>query len=240
MMFDLMRHCALLRQHVEAGLVGYGLNHEMSDFKMDRKKKLDLVICRPRSTSANTETETFAEQAERIGAVLTPTAKKELHSLPTLRTMPVGAVHLALEAKAAMTEFGKARPRLYDELNSSHAAIHGNSQHTIAAGLTMVNLAGTFVSPTRNYATKKHPHTVHKQPGDAESVIAKIREIPRRGKEGEDGYDALAIVVVDCPNDGTPIKLVKTPPAPQSNDIYSYEMTVHRLVQLYEQRFNNI
>ena len=40
---------------------------------------------------------------------------------------PVGAVLVALEAKACMTAHVKSLPRLYDELNSSHLCVHGAS-----------------------------------------------------------------------------------------------------------------
>ena len=92
----------------------------------------------------------FSERAAQLGTVLGDRVAKELRELPALRELAVGAVHIALEAKACMTAFVKARPRLYDELNSSHLAIHGNSRHTIAAGLAMVNMAPEFISPGRN------------------------------------------------------------------------------------------
>jgi uncharacterized RmlC-like cupin family protein len=45
----------------------------------------------------------------------------------TVLTAEVGAVLIALEAKACMTAHVKALPRLYDELNSSHQCVHGSS-----------------------------------------------------------------------------------------------------------------
>lgn len=249
LLFDLIRHCALLRKHVEDGLVGYGINHEMRDFKTTRKKNLDLVICRPRSeapreTSRKLPKEmTFADQAEQIGVMLSPAAMSELAALPVLRRMPVGSVHVALEAKACMTAFHKARPRMYDELVASFTAIHGNSPHTIAAGLAMVNIATEFISPGRNDfdLSTQAPHvSKHRQPEDAGAAIAKLLEIPRRSREGEEGFDALAILLVDCRNDGSPVHVFEGPPAPQRGDVYNYEMTVHRLAQLYEQRFKNV
>jgi hypothetical protein len=243
LMFDLLRECALLRTHVASGLVGYGLNHEMRDFRTARKKNLDLVICRPRSDGAYQQKETFLDQATSIGVVLDGPTSAELSRLPALQRMPVGAVHIALEAKACMTAFHKARPRLYDELNSSHAAIHGHSPHTLAAGLAMVNAAAEFISPGRNdfKLSRKAPIVSgHNQPHEAAAVIEKLREIPRRARDGEDGFDALGIIVVKCRNDGTPVELVQDFPAPQVGDIYHYEMAVHRLAQLYEQRFREI
>lgn len=242
-LFDLLRQCALLRKHVEEGLVGYGLNHEMRDFRTGRKKDLDLVVCRPRSNASNARPRTFVDQASQLGVVLDEQARADLGALPTFRELPVGAVHIALEAKACMTEFVKARPRLYDELNSSHLAIHGNSPHAIAAGLAMVNIASEFISPGRNdfdLSTRAPVITRHQQPRHAIAILEKLAEIPRRAGDGEQGFDAFAVVVVDCRNDGTPVRLVNEPPAPQPGEIYHYEAAVGRLAHLYEQRFRDV
>jgi hypothetical protein len=217
----------------------------MRDFRTGRKKNLDLVVCRPRAgvILGGAPSPTFAEQELEIGLVLSRQAKAELAALPRLLETPVGAVHIALEAKACMTEFGKARPRLYDELNSSHLAIHGNSPHTIAAGLAMVNAAESFISPGRNdfdLSVQSAHVSRHKQPQAARSVIDKLRELPRRSRDGEEGYDAFAILVVDCRNDRTPVSLVTDPPAPRAGEVDHYEMAVHRLAQLYEQKYRNI
>lgn len=245
LLFDLLRHCALLREHATRGLVGYGLNHEMRDFRTGRKKNLDLVVCRPRSgyPASGPPAPTFADQVLDIGIVLDSNARAELDKLPRLNETPVGAVHVALEAKACMTAFAKARPRLYDELNSSHAAIHGNSPHTIAAGLAMVNVSDTFISPGRNdFDLSVQPAKVsrHNQPRDAAGVVEKLRELPRRSRDGEEGYDVFAILLVNCRNDGSPVTLVNAIPAPQPGEVDNYEMAVHRLAQLYEQKYRGI
>ena len=100
----------------------------------------------------------------------------------------------------------------------------------IAVGFVMVNMAKTFVSPTA-----KQP-TLHRQPDVTEKVIEKMKELPRRSSIREDGFDALAIVVVECANDGKPVRLVKGPPAPPVGDIFNYEMMIQRLAGLYEAR----
>jgi hypothetical protein len=71
-------------------------------------------------------------------------------------------------------------------------------------------------------------------------VVEKLRELPRRARDGEEGYDAFAILVVECRNDGSPVRLVTEPPAPQPGDVDHYEMTLHRLAQLYEQKYRNV
>jgi hypothetical protein len=244
LLFDLLRECPLLQDHVRSGLVGYGLNHEMRDFRTSRKKNLDLVVCKPRDRQRRRGRPalTFAQQVAALGIVLDLEMRNALASLPQLDELPVGAVHLALETKACMTAFAKARPRLYDELNSSHSAIHGNSPHTIAVGLAMVNAADTFISPGRNdFDLSSRPPNVshHNQPQDAAGVLEKLRELPRRSRDSEEGYDVFATLMVECRNDGTPVRLVTSPPAPQPGDVDEYGMAIHRLVQLYEQKYRS-
>ena len=70
--------------------------------------------------------------------------------------------------------------------------------------------------------------------------MEKLRELPRRSRDGEEGYDAFAILVVKCRNDGSPVTLVTDPPAPRPGDVDHYEMAVHRLAQLYEQKYRGI
>src|SRR5207237_321535 len=143
-------------------------------------------------------------------------------------------------AKACMTEHGKARPRLYDELNSSHLTIHGSSDIAIAAAFVMINAATEFVSSDRNkkkFSRSRAVVSKHNQPKVTERVIEKIREMPRRSALGEVGFDAVGIVVVDSRNDGTPVSIVEQQPAPAPGDIYHYESMIRRMTQTYEARF---
>ena len=243
-LFDLISHCRLLASHLERGVVGFGINHEMRDFKTGRKKDLDLVVCTPGTLDPRRPmTDTLRTLVDKDGIELSGDENAQLARYPEVRRVPVGSVHLALEAKACMTAHIKALPRLHDELNSSHAAIHGSSDSAIAAGFAMVNLADEFISPGKNkfdLATQPAAINRHKQPNDAIRAIEKIREIPRRTRPGEDGFDALGIVVVRCRNDGSPVELVDTPPAPPPNDIFHYEAMIRRITHQYESKFSNI
>lgn len=149
---------------------------------------------------------------------------------------------MALEAKACMTAHQRALPRLYDELNSSHLTVHGSSDEAIAVGFTMVNVTDRYLSPDlnkKNRATEPEWST-HKQPRDAQLAIDKIKQLPRRAKVGDVGYDALSIVVVDMPNDGTTVKLIESAPAPQKGDIYHYDTMIARLSGIYATRFKDL
>jgi len=240
-LFDLLEVCPLLRSHIERGAVGFGINHLMRDFKTARKKDLDLVICTPGSGKAKAKT--FQELVGDYKIVLKGDEQAQLDGYPELNRVPVGSVHLALEAKACMTAHIKALPRLYDELNSSHLAIHGSSDYCIAAGFTMVNLADSFISSDLNkFDLNTYPTRVseHRQPDYCVRAVEKICEIPRRSHTGAEGFDALGIVVVECRNDHSSVKLVSKPPAPSADEIFHYDQLIRRIAHIYENRFANI
>ena len=237
--FDLLATTPLLRRHVDAGVVCFGINHEIRDFVHDRKKNLDLVLCTP---SGNATNDTLASIASGYDIKLTDGERAVLESLPTLVRAPVGSVIMALEAKACMTAHQRALPRLYDELNSSHLTVHGSSDQAIAVGFTMVNLADHYLSPdlNKNNRASAPDWSQHKQPRDAQLAIEKIKQLPRRSKVGDVGYDALCIVVIDMPNDGSMVTLIKSAPAPQPHDIYHYDTMIARLSGIYSTRFKDL
>ncbi|MGE6784420.1 hypothetical protein ACQKGL_18075 [Ensifer adhaerens] len=240
--FDLIGASALLRRHVEEQRVFFGINHEMRDFVHDRKKDLDLVLCTPSSGSQPVARQTLSDLGRHYEIDLTEEENRQLIALPILYRAPVGSVLMALEAKACMTAHQRALPRLYDELNSSHLTVHGASDQAIAAGFVMVNTAEKYLSPDLN---KKNRATdpewsSHAQPRDAKLAVDKIRQLPKRSKTDETGYDALSVLVVDCPNDGSPVTLSTAPPAPQPGDIYHYASMVDRLAHIYATRFKDL
>jgi hypothetical protein len=243
-MLDLMQTSSLLRNHVKEGKVIFGVNHKMGDFKQQRPKKLDLVIARPGTAPAGEMgAVTLASLAKTWGILLQPSEQARLDALPEIRRGPVGSVLVALEAKAAMTAHQRALPRLYDELNSSHLTVHASSDFAAASAFVMVNVAKEFISTDINkwdLAERPAQVSTHRQPRDAQLVIDKVMKIPRRVKPGEEGFDAIGIVVVDCRNDGSPFGVVTGPPAPAPDDDFNYDQMVRRLGHIYDSRFANI
>jgi hypothetical protein len=240
--FDLLRTSSLLRRHVERDLVHFGINHEMRDFVHDRRKNLDLVLCTRSGASTRARSPTLISMATEYDIQLSSTERAELDPLPAMSRAPVGSVLVALEAKACMTAHQRALPRLYDELNSSHLTVHGATDQAIAAGFAMINVSQRYLSPDLNKQDrKKHPvWSTHDQPRDAGLAIDKVRQLPRRSRTGDTGYDALAIVVVECVNDGSPVTLTKRAPAPQAGDIYHYASMIDRLAHIYATRFKDL
>ncbi|WP_160170946.1 hypothetical protein [Lutibaculum baratangense] len=221
----------------------FGINHEIRDFVHDRKKDLDLVLCTPAAGEAPRKNRLSLEtMAERYAIALVPAEREVLAELPTLNSSAVGGLLMALEAKACMTAHQRALPRLYDELNSSHATVHGASDQAIAAGFFMANIAERYLSPDLN---KKNRATDPEwssdpQPRYAALAVEKVRQLPRRSRTGDVGYDALAISVVRCVNDGTPVELFEKEPAPQPGDIFHYASMIDRLGHIYSTRFKDL
>jgi len=236
-LFDLLRTSSLLRAQATAGKVGFGINHELRDFRVNRKKNLDLVVCigKPIGDASST----LADYGRDLGIELNAAERAELEALPPLRRGTVSNVLIALEAKACMTEHVKARPRLYDELASSAQTIHGDTGSAIAAAFVMVNSATDFVSSDRNKGrvkAGKFVRNVHKQPDVALKVVQKIMELPRRSSESDTGFDAIGITMLECHNDGSLIVL-DTSLKQQLAPIVRYEELVQRLTHLYATKF---
>lgn len=240
--FDLLSNSPLLQRHVSEGRVFFGINHEMRDFVHDRKKNLDLVLCTPSSGDVGVDGITLDAMAVQYGIVLTEEERGKLAALPVLRRAAVGSVLMALEAKACMTAHQRALPRLYDELNSSHLTVHGSSDQAIAAGFAMVNIAEHYLSPDLNKRNRaSEPEwSKHNQPRDATLAVDKIRQLPKRAKTGDTGYDALAIIVIDCRNDGSEVSLIGATPAPKPGEIYHYDSMIDRLAHIYATRFKDL
>lgn len=223
-----------MREHFASGKVVLGINHTLQDFQTQRKKDLDLVIAQPIHPVSRTA-ETFAAMADRWGLQLDPFEREALMDLPPMPVAPVGSVLVALEAKAAMTAHVRAIPRLHDELDSSHSTTHGNSERALAVGFVLVNASDEFLSSDMNKMNLRvHEARVnqHRQPSDAERVIAKVAELRRRTGVAGAGFDALGVMIVDMRNDGGPVRVAQDP-----DPIFSYEGMISRVAHEYATSF---
>ena len=182
-----------------ADKVIYGINAGHT-FPNGKKKTLDLAIGTAKTVK---DTAPFAD---------------------TIHTGEIDRVLISCEAKTVMTEHGKSQPRVFDELSSSHEIVHQGDHKAIAAGITVVNIATTFVSPLRQKSPELHV-SKHKQPHAAERMINHLRGLPIRDSTKKTGFDAYATIVVDCDNQG-PVTLWTNPPAPQPGDADHYD-TLH-------------
>lgn len=238
---DLLNTSSTLQRQVTDGKVVFGVNHEMRDFATGRKKDLDLVLARPAGPTRTGRT--LSSLIDKYGVVLREDAATALAGLPDPEEADVGAVLVALEAKACMTAHIKSLPRLYDELNSSHLTVHGASENALAIAFVMVNLNEEFISPGLNQfeiAAAAPDVSVHVQPKSTERVLQKIAEMPRRTRTGQHGFDGIGIVVVRARNDGAPVQLVKTAPAPAPGELFHYDSMITRMANEYDVKFRHV
>jgi len=243
-LFDLLQTSSVLQRHVDAGRVAFGINRRINDFQTGRKKDLDLVVARTDGAEAGgIRAFDLTALAETWDIALDAGDRAVLNDIPAAGASASGAtVLVALEAKATMTAHVRALPRLYDELTSSHATVHGDNNDALAIGFVLVNIADSFVSPGRQTAGLDPVVNAHRQPHDTERTIAKIREIARRPgpRSAQHGFDALGVMVVDMANDGSPVTVVNGPPAPGSGEDFYYDRMVVRAAHLYDQAFGDL
>jgi hypothetical protein len=207
---DLVAACPRLREQALANKIIYGINARHT-FPNGKKKTLDLAIGSPNLIN---------DSARFAGAICTGVIDRVL---------------VSCEAKTVMTEHGKSQPRVFDELGSSHEIVHQADRKAIAAGITVVNIATTFVSPLRQKGSELHI-SKHKQPHAAERMINHLRGLPIRDSVRKTGFDAYATIAVDCDNQG-PAMLWTKPPAPQPGAPDHYDTFLARIAETYLSRF---
>ena len=241
-LFDLLLSCPLLRRHTAHGTIGFGINHEMTDFVTGRRKNLDLVICLPRSDAKAPRQVAFGDLIEQYDIQLAAPELDAFNSLPMLLRRPVGEVLVALEAKACMTAHTKAAPRLFDELSSAAQCINGSAPSAIAVGHVLVNTSDHFVSSDRN---RRHRTATNRddsrdpQPISWEKALGTARRLTVRGYATDRGFDAVGVTMLKGVNDGNPFVVPSVPPRLPSNDPLSYESMIHRVSGIYDTRFQN-
>lgn len=178
MLADLLDACPALRSQAARRKIVFGINVRFQWPATGKRKTLDLALGPPDGGSPAVPPEQPIV-AGRLADVL-----------------------LSCEAKSVMTEHGKSQPRVYDELSSSHEIVHAGRADAIATGLTVVNIARTFVSPLRQTSAQALHISRHHQPAAAAAMIRHLRGLRVRSTAGEVGFDAYATIVVDCDNQG--------------------------------------
>ena len=175
---------------------------------------------------------------------LSPDEQALLAAIPDIPVAPVGAVLVAMEAKACMTAHVKSLPRLYDELNSSHLCVHGASRQALAIGYVQVNASDEFISPVINSVRVANGLPIevsaHRQPADAIRVLEKVAEIPRRDGQSGNGFDAIGVTVLNLRNDASPVHIVNQPPAPAAGGQFHYDSMVVRMANEYDTTFVHV
>ncbi len=229
---DVLKKCAVLRKQALRDEAAYGINVNHRWETTNKAKTLDLAVGPP------------AEDVVSVPSIAVSKIRRVKNKKNKGGTGPkiqnaLSRLLIACEAKAVMTEHGKSQPRLFDELSSSHEIVHQGDQDTIAAGIVMVNIASSFVSPLRQRNAELLHISRHQQPMVTSRMIQHLRGLRIRDNVGEVGFDAFCTFVVDCDNQ-TGCTLFTNSPAPQPGDPDHYDMFIERITRFYAERFGEL
>lgn len=206
---DLLESCPALKRDGSSGAVVYELNRKIKVGPSDWN--VDLAVGPP------------------VGALQVPPSSSAIN-----RAQP-STFRIACEAKSIMTEHHKAQRNRLRDLDALHQYMHRYDQNTIVASVTVVNISDKFRSPLRRGITK------HQDPDRlVEKVVGLFRTLPTRSHPTNGpGLEANAIVVVDYDNTGKRVvcKVCTKPPAPQPGDPLHWGSFIHRICDLYVQRW---
>src|SRR5579884_1055014 len=224
---DLLDSCAIIRDQAGQGKIAYGINYAFI-WPNGKRKTLDLVIGIP--VVKIEPSGSRIRQLRYRGGTLRPRVEE---------TEQFARILIACEAKAIMTEHRKSQPRVFDELNGSHAIVHAGSRDTIAAGITVVNISDTFVSALRQRRGQPVEITVQTQPLDAAAMVEHLRGLPVRDSLDAVGFDAYCTFVMNVDNQGR-VALWTEPPAPQPGERDAYDTFLSRICRIYAQRIGDL
>jgi len=211
---DLIEACPELAAHAATGKVVGGVNAPFT-FASGKRKTLDLAVGIP----------------ARVATDFVYT--------PPISGGQIASVRISCEAKQCMTEHSKTKPRIFDELSSSHEIVHQGDTRAVAAGIVVVNIADRYASPTRQVSGEGDLIvTPHRQPGVTEDMVRHLRGLVMRDEVGQVGFDALCALVIDCDNMGGPCTLHTAPPSPQLGDRDHYATFLSRIATFYAERFS--
>ncbi len=206
---DLLAMCRALADDAAAGRLVYDIQRKI--IVAGSEWNIDLVLGPPPSGAAR---QVPARGIERI---------------------PPATVRVAIEAKTVMTEHGKARRNRQRDLDSFHQFVHRYDTETVAAGLTVVNMAERFRSPLRpEPSTHRNVRTL------VQETIALLRSLPQRSARGENpGLEANGAIVLLHDNIVLQATaLVTGAPAPQVGDPVHYDSFLRRICDCYTQRWS--
>lgn len=206
---DLLEVCPKIAEDAAAGRLVYDIQRKI--IVAGSEWNIDLVLGPPPS-----------------GAVKAVTAKG-------INKAPPATIRIAIEAKTVMTEHGKARRNRQRDLDSFHQFVHRYDADTVAAGLTVVNLAERFKSPLRPAAS------IHRNiRALVQKTMALLRSLPQRPARADTpGLEANGAIVVSHDNiDLNSSALVTGAPAPQVGDPLHYDSFLRRICDSYVHRWS--
>jgi hypothetical protein len=233
LLFDLLHSCDEFKGQARRGKVRFAVNHLMVG---PINKTLDLVVCASADSDATLPRRSFLDLGREYGVQLSPAETALANEVPQFaeeHNDDLSEVLVALEAKACFTDLQGSIPRLHAEILATGYLARESTPSCITASYTLVNGSPRFTSPGKK-GTIKHS----RQPLETLVVLEMIRKaIPRAKSYPHFGYDAIGATVVDCANDGSPVTVLTSTPAPNTNDFIHYDRMIKSLCSAFRHRY---
>lgn len=243
LLLDLIKHCKVLQRQIVQNQVAFGINHRITDKSSGKHKDLDLVLFTPESNSqdSGSSLSTYAASLPNFS----PQGNGEL-ILSKYGQMPqskTGGLLLTVEAKAIMTEFTKAFPRLSDELVSSQRIVCNSGLSCLTVAAVMINHSPSFVSPLLN----DNPcDPVYKESRNHQAKVELcytqvLKGLPIKNFENSQmGYDEILALDIFMKNDGSEVSVVNNYPKPEGCEQFAYAAGLKRLAAEYTAKWGCI
>jgi hypothetical protein len=203
---DLNANCPALRSLANRGAIVYQTNYTVNKGTPSRWT-IDLVLG-PREGESHLE-----------GAYIARDDPSE--------------VWIAIDAKAIMTEHGKARRNRQRDLNSMAEILHRMNPTPITGAYVAINMSTEFRSPLRNTVTQHR---------NIERIVTETIPLMTEILEDEEtrhpGLDAIGVTVLDYSNaPRSQCRVVEAPPAPGRDSPLHYDNFIARLCEKFTARY---
>jgi len=248
LLIDLISECKTLQRHIKNGAVRFGINHTITDKTSGNTKDLDLVILSPDRSSEIGNQSTLLEYISGIPNLRESScsiAKATIEHWGKIKRAQSGGLLMTIEAKAIMTEFGKAFPRFYDELSSSQRIVCNSGLGCITAAAVMINHSDEFISPTiahNNTPEEGKPKkSSNHQNKLKECYQNKLLQLPMKNNENPNaGYDEVLAIDIFMRNDGSKVKAIKNFKKPDRCDHLTYSRSIKQLSTIYTEKWRDL
>lgn len=219
---DLVDVCDLFRQQAAEGKIAFAINHTHS-WPNGKTKTIDLAVGIPAVPMKAPPNARINQMRPRRSATDPDDSR-------------FSRLLVACELKSVMTEHGKSQPRIYSELNDAHTIVHQGDPTAVAAGMTVINIAPTFVSPLRQRRGQPLFVTRHDQPRVTANMVRHLRGLPLRTNSSGVGLDAYCTFVIHLDNQGTVLSH-NGDPAPQPGVDDHYETFLAKICRGFTNGF---
>lgn len=191
--FDLFASNEMLQRRVASRDLGFAIGQRMRDKATGIKHPMPIVLGFGESKRGAVS---FVEVGEELEIKLSESERDLLDSLPPLRGFHVTDVVLAATSRASMTSVGKSTSRLFDSMDATRTAAHGDSPSAVLVSHLVCNVAEDCFSPLEKRMVRNPTNGVR-------NVLDTGRRLAAPTSSANPAFTAFGISFVNCRNQGS-------------------------------------